>query len=115
VNATVSIHAYAWLLHGYNFFQNFLLDGFRSAVTEYRRGLSPALDMLYNKHLTFGSVLDYVHKQVGADALATDNYARLVVGEAPIGGFQHLFGRSVDVTVTVISMYVFMQSLANFK
>ncbi len=62
-------------------------------MSEYQRGLSPALDMHYTKHLTFGSVLDYVRKQVGADALATDNYARLVVGEAPIGGFQHLFGR----------------------
>lgn len=66
---------------------------FSEAISEYQRGLSPDLNILYHKYLTYGSVLDYVRKQVGADALATDNYARIIVGDAPATGFQHFFGK----------------------
>ena len=70
-------------------------EGFRaviqSFVEEYRRGRTPNPCVLCNRDLKFGDLLDYADA-VGAEAIATGHYARLVT--APDG--RAALARAVD-------------------
>ncbi len=50
-------------------------------MSEYRKGFTPDINILFHKHVTLGGAADYCFRFIGADAVATGHYVRTVPGE----------------------------------
>lgn len=46
-------------------------------IQSYEEGITPNPDILCNRHIKFGCLLNHAVKSMGADWLATGHYARL--------------------------------------
>ncbi|MDO8552149.1 MAG: tRNA 2-thiouridine(34) synthase MnmA [bacterium] len=49
-------------------------------ISAYSRGITPNPDVLCNRHIKFGSFMNYARKE-GADYIATGHYARVALGD----------------------------------
>ena len=63
-------------LHRVNFSDEYKTQVFQDFVAEHARGCTPNPDVLCNREIKFGRLLDYA-RRLGADWLATGHYARL--------------------------------------
>ena len=50
-------------------------------IQEYKNGLTPNPDILCNKFIKFDAFLKYAVNRLGADAVATGHYARIVTDD----------------------------------
>lgn len=73
-----------------NFAKQYMDRVFRYFLDEYRRGRTPNPDVLCNREIKFGALLEFA-RQLGADKLATGHYAAL-----ERRGDEYLLKRSAD-------------------